>query len=770
MSAPRIADVPSKQPAEQPASVTGVSAGASAVWASKLLSPRGVMIAIPLLVGLLGVFLSLVGQEALRASNVAAADARLAEQAQLVAGSIGAALAQADPLLDRLEAIGREQDPSQPVERLAHSLVDLMRDRPGVTYVSLSFPDGTFQGAYVDDDGVLRFQDSRLHEGGSTHVRRYDLVGRDQIALHREERSTYDPRTRLFYKIVAGTEQRSWTPPYAFFRTLQTGVSRAAPVFRGEGLARKLHAVATVDFDVLGLSSELEQRDVPGARSLLFTESGTILAYAGEGAGAMPTLRDDDHLLTHQDLRDPVISALFSGPSLALATGASPKAGAIHAQVQVAGEHYRVAIAQVSRDASLPWSMAYVMSEAHVLRDLATYKRYSALVAALAMIIAIAIAYMLARAITRARKEVAQARADAEQAREQAKELGSYRLVEQLGHGAMGAVWRAEHRLLARQAAIKLINPELLRGASIQEVRERFRREAEALAALRSRNTIELFDYGVSADGTFFYVMELLDGMDLDTLIEKHGPQPYERVLFILTQACNSLAEAHDNGLVHRDIKPANIYICRAADELDVVKVLDFGLVLSDQAPEEVVAALRTTLTSEPPPAVSSKPPSTPPEAKLTQPGGLLGTPAFMPPEQIMSKPIDGRADLYALACVAIWLLSGKLLYPYTQTTRLLLAHMREPVPDLRTLLPAAVPTELTALLTRCLHKDPAHRLGSVRELARRLREIVPAEPWTDQRAHAWWREHGAASTRPSTFTVDTGRAPTLMSIGGPDR
>jgi len=202
---------------------------------------------------------------------------------------------------------------------------------------------------------------------------------------------------------------------------------------------------------------------------------------------------------------------------------------------------------------------------------------------------------------------------------------------------------------------------------------------------------------------------------------------------------------------------------------MDVVKVLDFGLVLSDQAPAEVVAALRTTLTSDPPPepSISSKPPSAPPDAKLTQPGGLLGTPAFMPPEQIMSKPIDGRADLYALACVAIWLLSGKLLYPYTQTTRLLLAHMREPVPDLRTIVPQSVPDELIALLTRCLHKDPAHRLGSVRELARRMREIVPAEPWTEQRANAWWREHGAASTRPSTFAVDSARAPTLMSIDG---
>jgi serine/threonine protein kinase len=136
-----------------------------------------------------------------------------------------------------------------------------------------------------------------------------------------------------------------------------------------------------------------------------------------------------------------------------------------------------------------------------------------------------------------------------------------------------------------------------------------------------------------------------------------------------------------------------------------------------------------------------------------------------MPPEQIMSKPLDGRADLYALACVAIWLLAGRLLFPYTQTTRLLLAHMREPIPDLRKLLPATVPDELIALLTRCLHKDPAHRLGSVRELARRLRELVPAEPWTEQRAHGWWRDHGPSHAHQSVFSVDSGRAPTLMSL-----
>jgi hypothetical protein len=339
------------------------------------------MIAVPALVGVVGVFLTFVGQEALRASNVAAADARLGEQAQLVARSIGDALAQADPMLDSVEQIAAAHDSTQPFERVAHALADLMRGRSGVTYVSLSYPDGTFQGSYIDDDGTLRFQDSRLHEVGSTHVRRYDLVKRDVLKLQREERSTYDPRTRLFYKLAAGTEQRAWTPPYAFFRTLQTGVTRVSAVFTGAGTERRLHAVATVDFDVLGLSSELDQHDVPGARSLLYTQTGTILAYAGEGVAAMPVLRDDDRLLTHTDLRDPVISALFEGKAKLVASYASSKAKLVNTTVNVGDDHYRVAIAPASRDEQLPWAMAYFVNEKHVLRDLAVHERYSGIVA-----------------------------------------------------------------------------------------------------------------------------------------------------------------------------------------------------------------------------------------------------------------------------------------------------------------------------------------------------------------------------------------------------
>ena len=164
----------------------------------------------------------------------------------------------------------------------------------------------------------------------------------------------------------------------------------------------------------------------------------------------------------------------------------------------------------------------------------------------------------------------------------EAEDLGSYRLIERLGHGGMGEVWRAQHRLLARHAAIKLIRPELLGAGSPDEAKHmmrRFEREARATAALSSPHTIQLFDYGMTDDGTFYYVMELLTGRDLETLVREFGPLPAERAMFLLRQVCHSLADAHARGLVHRDIKPANIYVCRMGLDYDFAKVLDFGLV-----------------------------------------------------------------------------------------------------------------------------------------------------------------------------------------------
>src|SRR4029450_10027774 len=218
-----------------------------------------------------------------------------------------------------------------------------------------------------------------------------------------------------------------------------------------------------------------------------------------------------------------------------------------------------------------------------------------------------------------------------------ARELGSYRLVERLGQGGMGEVWRAEHKLLSRPAAVKLIRPSLTadgRTGAIEEGRRRFEREAQVIASLRSPHTVNLFDFGVSTDGAFYYVMELLDGLDAETLVRRTGPVPAERAIHLLRQVCHSLSEAESCGLVHRDIKPANIFLCRYGEDHDFVKVLDFGIVKATAATAETGAALTREMT-------------------------VHGTPAFMAPEQAVgSADVDGRADIYATGCVAYWLLT----------------------------------------------------------------------------------------------------------------
>jgi serine/threonine-protein kinase len=212
----------------------------------------------------------------------------------------------------------------------------------------------------------------------------------------------------------------------------------------------------------------------------------------------------------------------------------------------------------------------------------------------------------------------------------EAQQLGSYELIELLGHGGMGEVWRARHRFLARQAAIKLVRPDVLGARNVEDakiVMRRFEREAQATAALSSPHTIDLFDYGVNDEGTFYYVMELLVGRDLESLVREFGPLPADRVMFLLRQVCHSLADAHARALVHRDIKPANIYVCRMGLEYDFVKVLDFGLVKFGERD-----TVQRTMTGE---------------------HTTTGTPAYMAPEIILGDiTVDRRADVYALGCV----------------------------------------------------------------------------------------------------------------------
>jgi serine/threonine-protein kinase len=303
---------------------------------------------------------------------------------------------------------------------------------------------------------------------------------------------------------------------------------------------------------------------------------------------------------------------------------------------------------------------------------------------------------------------------------EKAKEMGSYRLTEKLGEGGMGEVWRAEHRMLARPAAIKLVNVERLAREPEErtQVLRRFEREAQATAALFSQHTIDVFDFGVTPDGVFYYVMELLDGLDLDSLITRYGPMSPERVVHVLSQVCDSLGDAHLSGVIHRDVKPANIYLCRYGHQVDFAKVLDFGLV-------KLSGDLRGDA------------------AKLTVEGTVAGTPAFIAPEAALgADEVDARADIYAMGCVAYWMLTGQLVFENDSPMQTLIDHVHtDPVPPSQRV-ETPIPEALEALVLSCLAKEPADRPASAEHLKERLGHIELESAWTPERAERWWDRH----------------------------
>jgi serine/threonine-protein kinase len=295
-----------------------------------------------------------------------------------------------------------------------------------------------------------------------------------------------------------------------------------------------------------------------------------------------------------------------------------------------------------------------------------------------------------------------------------ARELGSYHLGELLGRGGMGEVYQATHRMLARPAAIKLIRPDMLNTDQNgqQMAITRFRREAEAAASLRSPHTVELYDFGVTPDNTFYCVMELLDGTDLESLVRKKGPLPPERVIYLLRQVCESLEEAHANGLVHRDIKPANIHVGRLGLRHDFVKVLDFGLVKSvDRSQGE--------------------------DSLATAQGQFAGTPSYMAPEVAMGEPFDGKADVYAIGCVAWYLLTGRMVFDAPNHMAMILRHMRDTPGAPSEYSEAPIPPALDRVILACLAKSPVDR-PSAADLSHRLGQIVTT-PWGEDQARAWW-------------------------------
>ena len=316
----------------------------------------------------------------------------------------------------------------------------------------------------------------------------------------------------------------------------------------------------------------------------------------------------------------------------------------------------------------------------------------------------------------------------------EALQLGQYTLEKKIGDGGMGSVYLARHAMLRRQAAIKLINPERTADGS-QRTRaiQRFEREADVTANLQSPHTIQLYDFGVSAEGAFYYVMELLTGINLETAIEKYGPMPPERVVFLIRQVCESLEEAHAAGLVHRDIKPANIFMCCLGIRCDFVKVLDFGLVALRRQPEKK-------------------------DQKLTAEGFAGGTPAYMAPEMVEgADKVDARADIYAMGCVAYWLLTAHPPFDRETPLATILAHVNDPPIPPSAATEIEIPDMLETVVLDCLKKNPADRPASAAELSRRLKESVPYKVWDQKRAGHWWDTHKPeCELAPECFSCDS--------------
>jgi serine/threonine-protein kinase len=295
-----------------------------------------------------------------------------------------------------------------------------------------------------------------------------------------------------------------------------------------------------------------------------------------------------------------------------------------------------------------------------------------------------------------------------------AKQLGQYRLKKRLGSGGMGEVYLAEHQMMKRPCAVKLIRPE---KAGDPRMLARFEREVRATAKLSHWNSIDIYDYGRTADGTFYYVMEFLPGHNVGELVEDYGPIPPARVVYLMDQVCSALNEAHGIGLVHRDIKPANIFCAYRGGVFDVAKLLDFGLAK---------------------PSIESNG-----EVQLTMEGTVTGSPLFMSPEQARGdERVDARSDIYSLGAVMYYLLTGQPPFMADNPLKVIIAHASADVVPPRHISPD-LPAELEDIVMRCLEKDPDDRFQDVLELQQALRELALDETWSSDRAAEWWSCNG---------------------------
>lgn len=677
-----------------------------------LVTPLGITLSIPLLVILIALFIGWNGRTTLKRSMQSMAEARFADHVNMVRHQSQTLLNQAPRLLNQFDLFLQRNPKLEVDHELIRTMKVLVRNSPGVSWVSFGNERGSYWGVYQRTDGEMRYvtcQQDREPRGG---WQEFNIDGDELVEVLNDPRRGYDPRARAWYSDTKRTGKRRWTDPYIFVNQNVPGITCAEPVFSSDGNFR---GVMTVDFSLYHLSQSVNEIcEDEGYQLFLFTDKLEMLTHPdlsfeepSQGRSQMITMADvrDQRLLQFMEQLKP-------GSLLAQET--------LNVQFRLQDQNYMGMMKPLQLNADVRWFIGSLTSFDQVIAPATAHWNLALWMTVLGLVGGIMIALWFARHVVRSRRMIQDAQDQVEATQSEMRELGSYRLLRKIGTGGMGEVWQAEHKMLARRAAIKLIKKQALQfndHDDIMRTIQRFSLEAKVTARLCSPHTVQLYDYGVSSDNTFYYVMEMLDGMDLDTLVQQHGKQPLARVLWIMRGVASSLAEAHALGMVHRDVKPANIYICRMGIDVDIPKVLDFGLVLDVPSQDK---------------------------ERLTVDGMVSGTPAYMAPEQATGSAVDGRADLYALACVAWFLLVGHDVFERDSAQKVLMAQVYDQPKPLNEVLDQAIPESVVALLHRCLAKEPEQRPQDMLELIVEIDKLVEDEGlyWSVTDRQQWWQHY----------------------------
>lgn len=518
-----------------------------------------------------------------------------------------------------------------------------------------------------------------------------------------ERKLDYDPRKRPWFQ-GAMTQKGGathFTAPYTFFTTKDPGIT-ASRKFRAPG--ESIDRVVAFDVKLMDISEFTTSLQITeGARLVVMTGDGRVIGlpkderFRGDAAIKRAVLKTPRELGLKTTLD---LMKLWNGTPRSVAP----------TEFESAGDSWWGGIERFELAPGRNLWILVAVPEADLVGR-ATGQRNLILLILFVLMAGILLTMVL---LDRALSE------DVKTAVQQAKRLGQYTLEEKLGEGGMGEVYRASHAMLRRPTAIKLLHAE---KAKSETALSRFEREVQITAELTHPNTIAVYDFGHTPQGDFYYAMEYIEGVTLQDLVRRTGPMDPGRVIFVLTQVCGSLQEAHDRGLIHRDIKPANIMLCERGGMHDVVKVLDFGLVKTQESAGPL---------------------------QLTRANALTGTPLYMPPEAATDpSSVDARSDVYALGAVAFYLVCGRPVFEGSSIIEILTQHLTVPAPRPSTIHPG-VPADLEQVILACLAKTPADRPASARELSERLLHCEAANQWSQQEAKRWWHQHQTELERPA--------------------